>query len=221
MPPLQSSFASLGVPSDIVAALDRKSITEPFPIQTATIPDVLGGRDVCGKAPTGSGKTLAFGIGARRLASRGRPSRPRHPRVPGPDPHPRNGCPSGQRAAGTGHAAPVSESTPSTGGVGYGPSAEGPVTGRRRGRGLPRPTGRSHREGKSFFLDAVEIVVLDEADRMADMGIRDMFGGLLDLTPWRTARRCCSPQPLMATSTCWCAVTRTIRLSSRARGRPG
>ena len=64
MPPLQPSFAALGVPTDIVAALERKSITEPFPIQAATIPDALAGRDVCGKAPTGSGKTLAFGIGA-------------------------------------------------------------------------------------------------------------------------------------------------------------
>jgi hypothetical protein len=74
MPPLQPSFASLGVPTDIVAALDRKSITEPFPIQSMTIPDALAGRDVCGKAPTGSGKTLAFGIGAvARLT--GKPSR--------------------------------------------------------------------------------------------------------------------------------------------------
>ena len=77
---LQPSFASLGVPSDIVAALDRKSITEPFPIPTMTIPDALAGRDVCGKAPTGSGKTLAFGISAVARLS-GKPSRPKHPRV--------------------------------------------------------------------------------------------------------------------------------------------
>src|SRR6202044_2684826 len=60
--------------------LGRKSITEPFPIQSATIPDALAGRDVCGKAPTGSGKTLAFGIGAVGRLS-GKPSRPKHPRV--------------------------------------------------------------------------------------------------------------------------------------------
>ncbi|MGA8371312.1 MAG: DEAD/DEAH box helicase, partial [Acidimicrobiales bacterium] len=58
MPP---SFADLGVPSDLVAALERRSITTPFPIQAMTVPDALAGRDLCGKAPTGSGKTLAFG----------------------------------------------------------------------------------------------------------------------------------------------------------------
>ena len=54
------SFAVLGVPSDIVSALDAKGITSPFEIQSMTLPDALAGRDVCGKAPTGSGKTLAF-----------------------------------------------------------------------------------------------------------------------------------------------------------------
>jgi superfamily II DNA/RNA helicase len=57
-----ASFQSLGVSDDIVAVLDRKGISEPFPIQAMTIPDGLAGLDVCGKAQTGSGKTLAFGI---------------------------------------------------------------------------------------------------------------------------------------------------------------
>ena len=57
-----ASFADLGVSDDIVAALTKKGIIDPFPIQTLTIPDGLAGRDVCGKAQTGSGKTLAFGI---------------------------------------------------------------------------------------------------------------------------------------------------------------
>jgi len=77
MPP---SFADLGVPTDLVAALERRSITTPFPIQAMTVPDALAGRDLCGKAPTGSGKTLAFGLGAiARL--KGKNSRPGHPRV--------------------------------------------------------------------------------------------------------------------------------------------
>src|SRR5476649_15957 len=77
MPP---SFADLGVPSDLVAALARRSITEPFPIQAASIPDALAGRDICGKAPTGSGKTLAFGIAAvSRLDNA--PAKPRQPQV--------------------------------------------------------------------------------------------------------------------------------------------
>ena len=57
-----TSFARLGLPEPLVRALATKDITEPFPIQTATIPDALAGRDTSGKAPTGSGKTLAFGL---------------------------------------------------------------------------------------------------------------------------------------------------------------
>ena len=74
-----SSFAELGVPADLVAALARRGITEPFPIQAATLPDALAGRDVCGQAPTGSGKTLAFGIPiVARVAKAGRrAARPR------------------------------------------------------------------------------------------------------------------------------------------------
>ena len=57
-----NGFASLGVPSELVEALRVRGIDQPFPIQSLTIPDALAGRDVCGKAKTGSGKTLAFGL---------------------------------------------------------------------------------------------------------------------------------------------------------------
>jgi superfamily II DNA/RNA helicase len=57
-----TTFESLGVDPDLCKALEERGITEPFPIQTMTIPDALAGRDVCGKAKTGSGKTLAFGL---------------------------------------------------------------------------------------------------------------------------------------------------------------
>ena len=67
------TFADLGLPKPLVDALRRGGIETPFPIQAATIPDVLAGRDVLGRAATGSGKTLAFGLpmiarldGARR-----------------------------------------------------------------------------------------------------------------------------------------------------------
>ncbi|HEY7137742.1 MAG TPA: DEAD/DEAH box helicase, partial [Acidimicrobiia bacterium] len=72
------TFHDLGVPADLIAALRRRDITEPFPVQAATIPDALRGADVCGKAPTGSGKTLAFGI---PLVVRVRSARPRRPRA--------------------------------------------------------------------------------------------------------------------------------------------
>jgi len=57
-----SSFAELGVPPTLVAALAARDITTPRPIQARTLPDALAGRDVLGRAETGSGKTLAFGL---------------------------------------------------------------------------------------------------------------------------------------------------------------
>ena len=60
--PADGDFASLGLPKSLVEQLRRSDITSPFPIQTATIPDALTGRDVLGRGQTGSGKTLAFGL---------------------------------------------------------------------------------------------------------------------------------------------------------------
>ncbi|GII65910.1 DEAD/DEAH box helicase [Sphaerisporangium krabiense] len=59
-----SEFALLGLPKPLISALARQGITSPFPIQRATIPDILAGRDVLGRGQTGSGKTLAFGLPA-------------------------------------------------------------------------------------------------------------------------------------------------------------
>src|SRR5580704_9738944 len=180
MPPSQPSFASLGVPSDIVAALNRKSITEPFPIQSATIPDALAGRDVCGKAPTGSGKTLAFGIGAvARL--KGKPARPKHPRV-------LVLTPTRELAAQVATELQVLATprglrvTPSTGGVGYGPQLKALSRGVDVAVACPGRLGDLIERG-SIRLDAVEIVIIDEADRMADMGFLPDVKRLLDLTP--------------------------------------
>ncbi len=71
------TFADLGISQPLVATLARTGITEPFPIQVLTIPDVLAGRDVCGKARTGSGKTLAFGLPLVERTARAAPRRPR------------------------------------------------------------------------------------------------------------------------------------------------
>lgn len=59
---MTTSFADLGVPTPLVAALNDNEITSPFPIQIHTLPDTLAGRDVLGRGKTGSGKTLAFSI---------------------------------------------------------------------------------------------------------------------------------------------------------------
>ena len=76
MTDITSSFETLGVSADLVAAMRAQSIDAPFPIQTLTIPDALAGRDVCGKAKTGSGKTLAFGLPLLERVGR---AKPRHP----------------------------------------------------------------------------------------------------------------------------------------------
>jgi superfamily II DNA/RNA helicase len=72
------TFAALGVAPDLTEALASSGITSPFPIQALTIPDALAGRDVCGKAQTGSGKTLAFGL---PLIMRTTPAKPQRPKA--------------------------------------------------------------------------------------------------------------------------------------------
>jgi superfamily II DNA/RNA helicase len=79
------TFASLGVQAELCAILEKQGITTAFPIQAMTIHDALAGRDICGKAKTGSGKTLGFGLPMlQRIAAgesfnngEGGPARPR------------------------------------------------------------------------------------------------------------------------------------------------
>ena len=73
---MSTTFASLGVSDAIASGLAHRGITEPFPIQTATIPPALAGKDLCGKAPTGSGKTIAFGIPMVTRVTRSAPKKP-------------------------------------------------------------------------------------------------------------------------------------------------
>ncbi|MCD0452463.1 DEAD/DEAH box helicase [Actinocorallia sp. API 0066] len=72
------SFAELGLPSALVESLARGGITHPFPIQAASIPDALGGRDILGRGKTGSGKTLGFGLPLLTLLAhqQARPKKP-------------------------------------------------------------------------------------------------------------------------------------------------
>jgi superfamily II DNA/RNA helicase len=72
----ESGFAALGVSPDLVAVLEDAGIDAAFPVQRLCIPDALAGLDVCGKAKTGSGKTLAFGIPLVERVSPAKPKRP-------------------------------------------------------------------------------------------------------------------------------------------------
>ena len=75
---MPATFRELGVPAPIASVLDAAGKAEAFPIQEATLPDTLAGRDVLGRGRTGSGKTIAFSVPmVARLAESG------HKRVPG------------------------------------------------------------------------------------------------------------------------------------------
>ncbi|MGW8065274.1 DEAD/DEAH box helicase [Streptomyces ziwulingensis] len=76
--PSATTFGTLGLPPALVETMTGLGVTEPFPIQAATLPDALAGRDVLGRARTGSGKTLAFGLAllSRTAGLRAEPKRP-------------------------------------------------------------------------------------------------------------------------------------------------
>ena len=141
------TFADLGVPADLVALLERDGITTPFPIQEATLPDALAGRDVCGRAPTGSGKTLAFGIAVVEALAGGARSKARRPRglvlVPTREL-------AAQVCAVLASLAKARNLTVAAvyGGTGYGPQLRAFARGRRHPRRLSRPARGPHRAAR-------------------------------------------------------------------------
>lgn len=175
---MSPSFADLGVPAPLCATLARRGIAEPFPIQAATLPDALAGRDVAGKAPTGSGKTLAFALAIAARAATAGPVRPRRPRA-------LVLVPTRELAAQVRGelAAFVDEPVAAVyGGVGYGPQR------RLLARGVSAVVACPGRledlvATGDIHLDGADVVVLDEADRMADMGFLPAVRRLLDRTP--------------------------------------
>jgi superfamily II DNA/RNA helicase/cold shock CspA family protein len=176
------SFADLGVPAPLGATLARRGITEPFPIQAATLPDALSGRDVAGKAPTGSGKTLVFGLAiAARAATLPRPE-PRRPRALVLAPT-RELAAQVQRELQSlideRRSGPV---VAIYGGVGYGPQRKLLARGVSAVVACPGRLEDLVATG-DIHLDTSDLVVLDEADRMADMGFLPAVRRLLDLTP--------------------------------------
>jgi superfamily II DNA/RNA helicase len=175
-----TTFGQLGLPDHIVDTLARRGIDSPYPIQAACIPDALSGLDVCGKAPTGSGKTLAFGL---PLLSRVGSAAGRRPRALVLVPT-RELADQISRELEPLAAAASRRMVAIYGGVGYGPQKSA----LRRGADVVVATpGRLEDliEQGMVELGDIEIVVLDEADRMADMGFLPAVRRILDLTPRR------------------------------------
>jgi superfamily II DNA/RNA helicase/cold shock CspA family protein len=175
---MSRSFDDLGVPADIVSSLAAHGIDAPFAIQTLTLADGCAGRDLCGRAPTGSGKTLAFGI---PLAARIGRARPKHPRglVLVPTRELAAQVCSELKWLGGSRKLRVA---PVYGGAGFGAQLKALRTGVDVLVACPgRLTDLLER--REVMLDEVEMVVLDEADRMADMGFLPSVKRLLDLTP--------------------------------------
>ncbi len=171
------SFIELGVPAKFAEKLTARGITTPFEIQAAALPDGLAGHDVCGKAPTGSGKTIAFGL---VLAVRLQKSKPGQPGglvlVPTRELAIQVAKEIGLLCEGTDlRVASV------YGGAGYGPQVKAV-----RGASIIVATpGRLEDllERRDMSLSAVTIAVLDEADRMSDMGFLPAVRRLLRALP--------------------------------------
>jgi len=167
------TFADLGVHPDLCAVLERQGITTAFPIQAMTIADALAGRDICGKAKTGSGKTLGFGLPMlQRVAASEAPTR----REGGP------ARPRGLVLLPTRElAVQVHEVLEPLGAalglhvnaVYGGADIERQVKSLRRGCDIIIATpGRLIDLGDrgELNVEVLDVLVLDEADRMADMG---------------------------------------------------
>ena len=174
------TFADLGVPASLLPALTSAGITEPFPIQTATLPDSLAGRDVLGRGRTGSGKTLAFALPlvARLQGGQRRSGRPR-----GLVLAPTRELAT-QIAAVVSPLAAAAGMTVTTvfGGVSQNPQVSALRSGVDILVACPGRLEDLLKQG-ALSLSQVEITVLDEADHMADMGFLPSVTRLLTATP--------------------------------------
>jgi superfamily II DNA/RNA helicase len=170
------SFADLGVSSAVVSSLSQQHINKPFAIQRAVIGDVLAGRDVLAKSPTGSGKTLAFGI---PLVDRLKADAPRPAAlILAPTRELATQIVDDIRRIAHSRALRV---TAVYGGVGLVKQARDAA----RSHVLVATPGRLEDllARGAFTLDAISILVLDEADRMLDMGFRPAVDRIVALCP--------------------------------------
>jgi superfamily II DNA/RNA helicase len=198
-PPLAADFGALGLPAPLVTALRDTGISQPFAIQSATIPDALAGRDVLGRGQTGSGKTLAFGLPMIARLADGRSRAPRGLVL----------VPTRELAMQVVEAlAPLARVmslsvTLVAGGMPYGPQ----IRAFERGVDLVVATpGRliDLLEQGVVDLSRVEITVLDEADHMADLGFMPAVTTIVDAVP-------AGGQRLLFSATLDAAVNKLVR----------
>jgi ATP-dependent RNA helicase DeaD len=171
-------FTELGLSPELLKAVDKMGFEEAAPIQAAVIPAILAGRDVVGQSSTGSGKTAAFAI----------------PAIEKVDPQLRSVqvlilCPTRELAVQVAEeAAKLSlfkrgvQAVPIYGGQSYERQFRALAAGAQVVIGTP---GRvmDHMERGTLKLNALKFVVLDEADRMLDMGFRDDIEHILKAVP--------------------------------------
>jgi superfamily II DNA/RNA helicase len=173
-----TTFAELGLRSEFVDALTAQGIVDPFPIQQATIEDALAGRDVCGKAQTGSGKTLAFGLPMLQRLEAARPGHPTALVL----------VPTRELAKQVVDVLqPLAKEVGARVAPFYGgTSMERQIRNLRRSIAVAVATpGRliDLLERDELDLDAVRTLVVDEADRMADMGFLPQVEWILRRVP--------------------------------------
>src|SRR5579872_4315459 len=172
----KQSFADLGVSSAVLGALSRRGIAAPFPVQRLVLEDVLAGRDVLVKAPTGSGKTLAFAIPLVERLDTG-----------GPTPAALVLAPTRELAA---QIVTELEALACTkrlrvasvyGGVGITAQAARA----KRAHIIVATPGRLEDllARETFSLARIRMLVLDEADRMLDMGFRPAIDRIVGNCP--------------------------------------
>ncbi|MGI5340664.1 DEAD/DEAH box helicase [Streptomyces sp. CA-181903] len=175
--PAVGAFADLAMPARLLATLGHEGVTVPFPIQAATLPNSLAGRDVLGRGRTGSGKTLAFGL-AVLARTAGRRAEPRQPLA-------LVLVPTRELAQQVADAlSPYARSvglrlTTVVGGMSVGRQAGALRTGAEVVVATPGRLKDLIDRG-DCRLDDVDVTVLDEADQMTDMGFMPQVTALLD-----------------------------------------
>jgi superfamily II DNA/RNA helicase len=172
-----TSFSDLGVSAELCDRLAELGFATPFPIQRLTLIDALAGRDVCGEAPTGSGKTLAFALPVAMSVGRGTPGRPRALLL----------VPTRELASQVRQTLdPLLQVTGGKAVSFYGGTSVNKDVQRLKSRidVVVATPGRLEDliQRRAIHLGDVDLVVVDEADRMADMGFLPAVKRLLDAT---------------------------------------